>query len=118
MQYNYLVRKNFFRLTKLLILIFIFASLVGQADGNGIRIEPPIKATTIKEFIILIIRGIRNIAAILAPIVFIVASILYATSAGNQERLQKAKDFTIYAIIGIVIILIAEAIVVTIESFF
>lgn len=44
---------------------------------------------------------------ILAVIVIIVAGFYYVTSANNQERLTRAKNAILYAVIGLVVVLMA-----------
>lgn len=51
------------------------------------------------------------VAATASVIVIIVGGIMYATSAGDPNRTKTAKDAILYAIIGLVISLLAFAIV-------
>ncbi len=51
--------------------------------------------------------GLSVILFALAAIFIIISGIFYLTAAGNQEQLKKAKDTLIYAIVGIVLGLIA-----------
>lgn len=44
---------------------------------------------------------------ILAVIVIIVAGFYYVTSANNQERLTRAKNAILYAVIGLIVVLMA-----------
>ncbi len=50
----------------------------------------------------------------LATVMIIYGGILYVTSAGNDENVQKAKKILMYAIVGIVVILLSFAIVNTV----
>lgn len=52
-----------------------------------------------------------GIFAAVAVIVIIIAAINFATSEGNSETISKAKKTIIYAMIGLVIALSAEAII-------
>ena len=105
---------------KLLLLpLIIFISFLFFA--NFVQANTTIDPTgpgSFKELIEAFIEIIRNIVAPLAAVMVIIAGILYATSAGNPERIQQAKDFLIYAIIGVIIVLIAQAVITTIEGFF
>jgi len=58
-----------------------------------------------------IANGVGGVITGLATIMFLVAGILYATSAGNPQRIETAKKALIYAIVGIVIGLSATIIV-------
>lgn len=50
----------------------------------------------------------------IATVMIIYGGILYVTSAGNDENVGKAKKILIYAIVGIVVILLSFAIVNTV----
>ncbi|KKR07820.1 MAG: hypothetical protein UT55_C0088G0004 [Candidatus Peregrinibacteria bacterium GW2011_GWE2_39_6] len=50
----------------------------------------------------------------IATVMIIYGGLLYVTAAGNEENAQKAKKILMYAIIGIVIILLSFAIVNTV----
>lgn len=58
-----------------------------------------------------IINIISIIVGIIAVIMIIYAGFRYITSAGNQESVQTAKKTLIYAIIGLVIVALAQIIV-------
>ncbi|MBU0981705.1 pilin [Patescibacteria group bacterium] len=49
-----------------------------------------------------------------ATVMVIYGGVLYVTSAGNEENVQKAKKILMYAVVGIVIILISFALINTI----
>ncbi len=59
-----------------------------------------------------------QIAMGLATIMFIVAGILFLTSAGSPERLTKAKQALIVAIFGTLIAILSKAIVTILEQAF
>jgi hypothetical protein len=50
----------------------------------------------------------------LATVMIIYGGVLYVTSAGNDENVQKAKKILLYAIVGIIVILLSFAIVNTV----
>ena len=51
---------------------------------------------------------------LIAVVMIIYGGFLYVTAAGNQEKIESAKKIIMYAIIGIVVILLSFAIVNTI----
>ncbi len=51
------------------------------------------------------------IVGVVAVIMIIVGGFRYITSAGNQEKVKSAKNIIIYAIIGLVIVALAQVIV-------
>jgi len=67
--------------------------------------------TTIDNTISNIVDILSIIVGIVAVIMIIVGGFRYITSAGNQERVKTAKNTLIYAIIGLVIVALAQIIV-------
>src|SRR3989344_5944574 len=63
------------------------------------------------DLIAKIINIFSVIVGIVAVIMIIVAGFRYITSAGNQERVKAAKTTLIYALIGLVIVALAQVIV-------
>lgn len=47
------------------------------------------------------------LAGAIAVIVIIIAGIMYATSGGDSGRVSRAKNMILYAVIGIVLVLVA-----------
>lgn len=54
----------------------------------------------------------------IAVIVIIIAGIMYATSAGDSSKLTAAKNTIFYAVLGLVIALLAAAIISFVNGFF
>ncbi len=51
------------------------------------------------------------IIGIIAVVAMVIGGVMYATSGGNSEQIKKAKDTILYAIIGIIVAVMAYAIV-------
>jgi hypothetical protein len=58
-----------------------------------------------------IINILLFIIGIIAVVVLVIAGIMYATSGGNAEQTNKAKNAILYAVIGIIVAVMAYAIV-------
>lgn len=58
-----------------------------------------------------IINVLLFIAGIVSVVVIIVAGVMYATSAGDQNTVTKAKNALMYAVIGLVVALLGLAVV-------
>ncbi len=63
-----------------------------------------------------IIKFFASILAVLAILVIVIAGILYITSGGDEGRIQTAKTWLTYAIIGLIIALLAWVIVNTVAN--
>jgi hypothetical protein len=77
------------------------AGLPGQIGGTG----------SLRELVLDIINFFLGFLALLAVIMIIYGGFLYVSSQGNQEEIDQAKKILIYAVIGIIVIVISFALV-------
>jgi len=63
-----------------------------------------------------IINWALTLVGLLAVLMLIIGGFRYLTAAGNEEATTKAKNTIIYALIGIVIVILAYAIVATVTG--
>lgn len=68
-------------------------------------------STELPNVIINILNGIIAVSGLVAVVFVIVGGIQYMTSAGDPGKTKKAKDTILYAVIGLVICVLAFAIV-------
>lgn len=80
-------------------------SPVYKANGCGGE------TTDLKTVIVNIINGVVGSIALVAVIFIIVGGVNYMTSAGDTNKLQKAKNTILYAVIGLIIAVLSFAIV-------
>ncbi len=73
-------------------------------------IPNPLGYDTLGEIINALVVFIRNIALALAPVIFIIAGLRYFLAGGNPDEAKKATELIKWAVIGLVIILIANGI--------
>jgi len=76
----------------------------------------PMGFDNIPDFLHAIVSFIRNIALAVAPIIFIIGGIMYYFSGGNPEKAQQATNLMKWALVGLVIILIANGITAVIRD--
>ncbi len=81
-------------------------------------LQSPISAESFGELLSKIVAGVASIIAGASVIMFVIAGILFLTSAGSPERLQSAKNCLKYALVGLFIALIAGAVVETMKGIF
>ena len=67
-----------------------------------------------REFIVNVTNFVLSFLGLAAVIVIIYGGFMYVTAAGEQERVDKGKKSVMYAVIGIIIVLISFALVNTI----
>ena len=66
---------------------------------------------TVSNILIKVIKWFLRILAILAVLVLIIAGIMYILSGGDEGKVETAKKWIIYAIIGLIVALLAWVIV-------
>ncbi len=98
------------KIISLVILVSLFC-LAGMAFG-AVKLENPLgDGTTFITLLEKIAVGVGKLITTLGSVMIIFAGILYLTSGGNPERMNKAKTALVYAVVGIVIGLAAQSIV-------
>lgn len=105
-----------------LVAFSMFGEVVGAQGMISPGDNPSAVATgtggegSFRQIILNIVNFILYFLGLIAVIMVIYGGITYVTSAGNQESVEKAKKIIMYAIIGIIIVLISFALVNTIIS--
>ncbi len=90
-----------------LLILFLIAT---PLHVLGVEIPPPTHHETLAELINDIITFIRNVALVIAPIIFIFAGLKYYLAGGSPEKAKEATNLIKWALIGLAIILVAEGI--------
>ncbi len=84
------------------------------ADAQqGVHIDPINGGTgdDLKNSIIPIINGVIGVLGLVCVVVMIIGGINYMTSAGDAGKVKKGKDTILYGLIGLVICVLAFALV-------
>ncbi|MFA7681472.1 MAG: TrbC/VirB2 family protein, partial [Candidatus Peribacteraceae bacterium] len=89
-----------------------FAGIFGEVPDIGAGSGDNVRGT-----ITGILKTILSYMALVAVIVIVLAGIRMVVSQGDEGAVDKAKKTLLYAIIGLIIILLASAIVTIIASF-
>lgn len=72
---------------------------------------PPSTITDIKDLIEAIINWVFSIGIILAPLMIIIGAFMFLTSAGEPDKVRKAKKIIIWTIIGLAVILFSKGLI-------
>lgn len=83
---------------------------VGQGEQAAAALENPIAASSMPEIIVNIIQVLLTLLGSAALLVFIYGGIMMITSAGNEEKVKKARATLVWAVLGLAIILGSYAI--------
>lgn len=86
---------------------------VARAQGGLSGVPPPTGTATgdLAQVILRIINYVLAIVGIVALAYLVYGGFMYITSAGNEDKVEAAKQIIINAVIGIVVIGVAAAIV-------
>lgn len=104
------------------VLLLIFTALGGVASAQLISsgdVPSSIAGATggegsFRVLILNIVNFFLLFLGLIAVIMIIYGGITYVTAAGNQESIEKAKKIIMYAIVGIIIVMISFALVSTV----
>ena len=103
---------------KLLIFTLFFSiMLISAYSALALEIQNPLGANTITDLIDNIATWLLGIGLTIATIVIIWAAIVFVTSGGNATRVTTARQTLWYAIIGIVVLLLAKGVTSIIQNF-
>lgn len=99
-------KKDFFRLIQNYAIIP--NTLVGLTPNNT--------DSTVGELVVRVITYVLPIVGAIALAMIIYGGVLLITSSGDPEKLTKAKQTLLWAIIGIIIVVLSYAIVVSLSQ--
>lgn len=111
--------KKSFILLGLLAALMIPVAVSAQATPfsiESIGSQVGLGEADLKETVINIIQWVLGILALVAVVMIIIGGFQWLTSAGNEERIEKAKKVISSAVIGLIIVLLAWAIVIFVAN--
>lgn len=93
------------------VAAFVLGAPVALATTIRDSAFAPLGNTSLQTIIGRLIRGALLYAGMIALVMFVYGGVMWMTSAGNQERISKAKSTLVWATLGLVILFGAYAIV-------
>ena len=84
--------------------------------GGTIIIENPLLSGTFEGIIGNVIDFVFNIALVVVPLMVIVGGVLFVTSGGNIQQVDRAKKLLIYSVLGFIIVLLSKGILAMINK--
>jgi hypothetical protein len=82
-----------------------------RASGGAVTFNNPLSTDSFETLIMGIINWILGIVVSLAILFLIIGGLMYITSAGDEERIKKAKNIILYAIIGLGVVILSWSII-------
>jgi hypothetical protein len=101
-------------LTLVSVVPTAFAGAISSSDSPDVVQELTGGTGSLRELVLRIVNFFLTFLGILAVIMVIYGGVTYVTAAGNDEAVGNAKNIILYALVGIIIILLSFAIVNTI----
>ncbi len=102
--------------TILIFTLFFGIMLISAYSALALEIPNPLGANTITELIDNIATWLLGIGLTISTIVILWAAVVFMTSGGNATRVTTARQTLWYAIIGIVILLLAKGVTSIIQN--
>lgn len=82
----------------------------------AVTIPNPLSVGSFEELLDAVVNFVFWIGITLAPVMLIIAGFIFVTSAGSPERVNTAKKWALYTIIGLAIVLLAKGLVAVLQS--
>lgn len=106
-------------ITSLALMLVTVMPVYGQGFISPTDNPGAISAATggtgsFRQLALTIVNWLLSFLGLIAVVMIIYGGFLYVTAAGNDEKINKAKKIIMYAIVGIVVILLSFAIVNTV----
>ncbi len=113
------MKSKYFKIIGSYVFGFSSAILARQslAAGTTINIPNPIKATSTLALINTITNYLLWIAVVGAPLVLVIAALMFLTAGGNDRKVGTAKKMLLWAVIGLTVALVSKGIVSLIKDF-
>lgn len=83
----------------------------GFSATDAVNAAPTLSDATVFDLVANVMDWLLGLVGVLAVVGFVIAGVMYLTSAGDQEQAEKAKTVMTYAIIGLVVALVGLIVV-------
>jgi hypothetical protein len=83
-----------------------FDAVDAARTASGIR-----EFNSLDDFILAVLAIVGSLVAIVALVALVIGAVMYITSLGNDEKVEKAKKIIIYAVIGLLVLGVAGILV-------
>lgn len=101
--------KKLLNKSSIAILALLPASVLAY-DAPAVKIKDP-NTTSVADIIGKVIDWVLLLVGAITVLFIIYAGIMYVTSSGNKDQIEKAKQTLTYAVIGLIVIILAGVIV-------
>lgn len=105
---------------KLALFFLSLGLFVANIPGvRAVELHNPLGAgTTFRSLLGKIFTGVSQILLIVVPIIIVVGAFQMLFASGEPEKFKKGQKTIVYAVIGLVVVLLAQGIVAIVEEIF
>ncbi len=96
----------------------LFLSLFIINIALAVEIKPPLKWTSFEQLLNAIIDFLIKLALVVVPLVIVIAGYFFVASGGDPAKVTQARNMVLWALVGLLILLMAKGIIVLIEQVF
>jgi len=114
--YNISMKKKICQIFLIGVFLLGSASVALAADCPEGQICNPLKYGNFEDLVNAIIGFLIRIGTPIAAIMFVIAGIVFVTSAGDPGRVRTARSIMIYTAVGLAVILVASGLIKVLQS--
>lgn len=100
------------------IMFFVCGAVLGDGGSEAGTIPNPLSVNNLSELLDKVVQFVQALILILAPIFIVWAGITFITSGGEPAKIQKGRNILLYTVIGIIVALLAQAILKAVTNIF
>lgn len=108
--------KTFYGTILTIVLSLCLFSVAWAAECPDNQICNPLQYGSFDELVNAVIRFLIIIGSPIAAIMFVIAGIVFVTSAGDPGRVRTARSIMIYTAVGFAIILVASGLIKVLQT--
>lgn len=86
------------------VLLHTLAAKISVGEGGEVKNVPKLEAGNVLTGVLTTVYFVAGVTAVIA---IIIGGIMYATSQGDSSKVQQAKNMILYAVIGLVFVIMA-----------
>jgi hypothetical protein len=101
---------------KIFLSLVLISLLLPVIAFSAVTFTNPLTYAAFDELVTAIISFIFNIAGLVTPLMVLIGAFYLLTAAGDPKKVGTGKTIISYALIGLVIIMLARALIYMIES--
>lgn len=98
------------RIVPAALLIAALTFVIALPTAAQVSVVNPVSATSLPQLVNNVVRAILGVVGAVTLFMFVYGGMLWMTSAGNANRIERGKDTLIWATIGLLVIFSSYAI--------